>query len=35
MKVSHNSYYNWLNLPESNRDKKNKKLTEMIKKIFM
>jgi putative transposase len=34
MKVSRSGYYEWLNRPESNRDKENKKLTAMIKEIF-
>lgn len=35
MNVSSSGYYDWLNRPESNRDQKNRKLTEMIKEIFV
>ena len=35
MKVSRSGYYDWFNRPESNRDKENKKLTQMIKEIFI
>ena len=35
MKVSRSGYYEWLNRPISNRDKENKKLTEMITEIFI
>ena len=35
MSVSRSGYYEWLDRPESNRDKKNKKLTDMIKEIFI
>ena len=35
MKVSRSGYYEWLNRPESHRDKENKKLTEMITEIFI
>lgn len=35
MKVSRSGYYDWLNRPQSNRDKENKKLTQMIKEIFI
>jgi transposase InsO family protein len=33
MGVSRSGYYDWLNHPESNRDKENEKLTQMIKEI--
>jgi transposase InsO family protein len=35
MGVSRSGYYDWLNRPESNRDKENRKLTQMIKEIFI
>lgn len=34
MNVSRSGYYEWLDRPISNRDKRNKELTEMIKEIF-
>tara|TARA_Y100000389_G_scaffold59640_1_gene55738 strand:+ start:108 stop:392 length:285 start_codon:yes stop_codon:yes gene_type:complete len=33
--TKNSEYYNWLNRPISNRDKENRKLTQMIKEIFM
>ena len=35
MKVSRGGYYEWLTRPMSNRDIENKKLTGMIKEIFI
>lgn len=35
MGVSRSGYYEWLNRPISNRDKENKKLTQMITEIFI
>ena len=35
MSVSRSGYYEWLGRPESSRDKENRKLTAMIKEIFI
>jgi len=35
MSVSRSGYYEWLYRPISNRDKENRKLTAMIKEIFI
>jgi transposase InsO family protein len=35
MKVSRIGYYEWLNHPISNRDKENKKLSDIIKEVFI
>ena len=34
MQISRNSYYKWLNSPECNRTKEDKKFTDIIKIIF-
>jgi putative transposase len=35
MSVSRSGYYEWLNRPQSNRNKENKEITEMITEIFI